>query len=436
VPQSAKGRPGVYAIQGAARRLPLIRGPKIPVTLTLATTPATPQLNLAALPAADVPGLYVHVPFCFHKCGYCDFYSITRQTPQRMEKFVDLILRESEIWSGNRGRLNIRPRTVFFGGGTPSLLPLPQMRRLLRGLHERFDFSACDEWTVEANPATVSEEYCRMLREEGVTRLSMGAQSFELAELSVLERHHNPEDVPRSLQLARAAGFSRVNIDLIYAVPGQTLESWMRSLCNAINLGTEHISCYALTYEPNTPMAVRKRLGRIISAPEDLELEMMRQTRAELAAAGYAAYEISNFSKPGEECRHNLIYWTGGNYLGVGPSAASHIQGWRWKNRPHLGEWERAVESGALPAMDVEQLSPRQRAGELAMLALRLSRGLDLADFAARTGFDAERMFESVLDRLAGAGLIRIESGAIRLSDVGLPLADGVAAEFLQAAGR
>jgi oxygen-independent coproporphyrinogen III oxidase len=406
------------------------------VTLTLTTTPATPRLTPASLPAGDVPALYVHVPFCFHKCGYCDFYSITRQTPERMEKFVDLILKESEIWTRDQSRIKIRPRTVFFGGGTPSLLPLPQMRRLLRGLRRLFDFSNCDEWTVEANPATVSAEYCRMLVDEGVTRLSMGAQSFDRAELSLLERHHDPDDVPRSLQLARAGGFSRVNIDLIYAIPGQSLESWLRSLRNAIELGTQHISAYALTYEPNTPMAVRKRLGRIIGAPEKLELEMMQRTRLELSAAGYAAYEISNFSQPGEECRHNLIYWTGGNYLGVGPSAASHIEGWRWKNRPHLGEWERAVESGDLPAIDVEQLSPRQRAGELAMLALRLSRGLDLADFAARTGFNAEQLFDAAISRLQTAGLIRIESGAIRLSDVGLPLADGVAAEFLQAAGR
>jgi oxygen-independent coproporphyrinogen III oxidase len=406
------------------------------MTLTLAAAASAPLFDPAALPAADVPGLYVHVPFCFHKCGYCDFYSITRQTPERMEKFVDLILREGEIWSRRQDRVRIRPRTVFFGGGTPSLMPLPQMRQLLRGLRERFDFSACDEWTVEANPATVSEEYCRMLTDEGVTRLSMGAQSFDPLELALLERHHDPEDVPRSLQQARAGGFRRANIDLIYAIPGQTIEGWLASLRKAIALGTEHISCYALTYEPNTPMAVRKRLGRLQSAPEDLELQMMSRTRRELADAGLAAYEISNFSKPGEECRHNLIYWTGGNYLALGPSAASHIEGWRWKNRPHLGEWERAVGSGGLPATDVEQLSPRQRAGELAMLGLRLSRGLDCADFAARTGFNAERLFESVLLRLKAAGLIRIEGGAIRLSDVGLPLADGVAAEFLQAAGR
>src|SRR3954452_25180657 len=168
-------------------------------------------LRPADVPEAEAPGLYVHVPFCFHKCHYCDFYSITRQTPERMERFVDLILGEAEQWV--RSAVLVRPLTVFFGGGTPSLLPLEPMRRMILGLRERFDFSSLNEWTVEVNPATASLEYCRMLRELGVDRLSFGAQSFDLGELKILERHHDPADVIKSVEIARNAGFSRMNLD-------------------------------------------------------------------------------------------------------------------------------------------------------------------------------------------------------------------------------
>ncbi|MGA3067671.1 MAG: radical SAM family heme chaperone HemW [Tepidisphaeraceae bacterium] len=390
-------------------------------------------LERGKLPAAEVPGLYVHIPFCVHKCGYCDFYSITRQSAQRMEGFVELMLREADGWAGWGGGGRVLPRTVFFGGGTPTLLPLEAMRRLILGLRERFDFSRCVEWTVEANPATVTQEYCRMLGESGVTRISMGAQSFRPAELRLLERHHDPEDVPKGLELARAAGISRLNIDLIYAIPGQTMAGWMENLETAIGLGTEHLSCYGLTYEANTPLTVRRRLGQVKPAEESLELEMMRQTRKRLEAAGLPAYEISNFAKPGCECGHNLLYWTGESYVGLGPSAASHVSGWRWKNRPHLGQWESCIEADQLAAAEVEQLSPRRRAGELAMLLLRLSRGIEFSEFFERTGFDAKIMFSDAIGRLGREGLIVAGKDSIRLGEAGLAVADGVAAEFLAA---
>jgi oxygen-independent coproporphyrinogen-3 oxidase len=270
-----------------------------------------------------------------------------------------------------------------------------------------------------------------MLREHGVDRLSFGAQSFKPAELAALERHHDPSDVPRSVELARRAGFSRLNVDLIYAVPGQDLASWSYSLEQAIELGTTHLSCYGLTYERNTPMGVKKRLGTIRPVDDEVELEMLHHTRQRLIELGMPPYEISNYSRPGEECRHNVVYWTGGNYLGLGPSAASHLSGWRWRNRPHLGEWEQAIDGGAIPALDVEQLSPLHRAGELAMLMLRLSRGIDFADFFDCTGFSARALFADPINRLAPPGLIRIDSDAIRLTDRGLNVADAVSSEFL-----
>jgi oxygen-independent coproporphyrinogen-3 oxidase len=381
------------------------------------------------LPAVTVPGLYVHVPFCFHKCHYCDFYSITRQSPERMAGFVDLVLREGDGW-GERGP-RICPKTVFFGGGTPSLLPIDDMRRLLAGLKERFDFSQLDEWTVECNPATVSLEYCQMLREMGVNRLSFGAQSFDPRELQILERHHEPADVGRSVEIARAAGFGRVNVDLIYAVPGQDLASWERSLEAALALQTEHISCYGLTYESNTPMAVKKRLGAIRAVEDEVELEMLHFTRNRLAEVGYHAYEISNYAKPGEECRHNLLYWNGGSYIGLGPSAASHVEGWRWKNRGHLGEWEQAVGLGGVPTAEAEHLTPQQRAGELAMLQLRLEQGVRYADFLSRTGVDAAVEYRTSIEHLSSLGLIQADVDGFCLSEKGINVADAVAGEFL-----
>jgi oxygen-independent coproporphyrinogen-3 oxidase len=273
-----------------------------------------------------------------------------------------------------------------------------------------------------------------MLIENGVNRMSMGAQSFDHRELATLERHHDPSDVPRSIEIARAAGFVRLNVDLIFAIPGQSAQSWLQSLEAAIELGTEHLSCYGLTYEPNTPLAVRRRLGQVRAAEEELELHMLRAARRRLAEAGLPAYEISNYSRPGKECRHNLLYWTGGEYVGLGPAAASHVGGWRWRNRPHLGEWENAVEAAELPTIEAEKLPPLHRAGELAMLLLRLSRGLNFAEFAAASGFDARTLFAEVIERLGGQSLLEVDNGSLRLSDLGLPVADAIAAEFLSAA--
>lgn len=288
---------------------------------------------------------------------------------------------------------------------------------------------------MEVNPATAELGYCQMMRESGVTRLSFGAQSFRPQELKVLERHHNPDDVPLSIEIAREAGFSRLNVDLIYAIPGQDLASWSESLKAALSLQTPHLSCYGLTYEPNTPMAVRKRLGQFRPTDEGIELEMFHLARRRLEAAGRPAYEISNYAVPGEECRHNLLYWTGGDYLGLGPSAASHVQGNRWRNRPNLREWEEAVDADALPAIDVEILTPARRAGELAMLMLRLAGGINFSVFADRTGLDVYTTFADQIGRFGPPGLLRVDPDALRLTSRGLEVADALAAEFLAPPG-
>jgi oxygen-independent coproporphyrinogen-3 oxidase len=248
----------------------------------------------------------------------------------------------------------------------------------------------------------------------------------------MLERNHNPDDVPNCVRLAREAGFERINVDLIYAIPGQTMESWSRSLETTLSLGLQHLSCYGLTYEPNTAMTARKAQGQFQPAAESLELEMFHHTRDRLTATGLPPYEISNFAAPGQPCRHNLLYWHGGNYIGLGPSAASHIDGCRFRNRPHLGDWERAVESAHLPAIEVEDLTPRQRAGELVMLMLRLTPGVPFEELTDRFGDQALSWFADPLDRLGRLGLIEVDAAHFNLSPMGLNVADAVAAEFLE----
>ena len=395
------------------------------ITNAAISTPLDPQM----LPRAAIDGLYVHVPFCFHKCHYCDFYSITRQTPQRMDRFVDLIVAELDRWIAARAQ-SIQPQTIFFGGGTPSLLPFDSMKRLLESLRSRLDLSQLREWTIEVNPATADQQYLTMLRSLGVDRISMGAQSFDESELAMLERHHHPDDVRRSVEMCRAAGFERLNIDLIYAIPGQSIESWVRNLDRAIELKLSHYSCYNLTYEPNTPMAVKQRLGRIVEADESIELQMLLAAHETLAAIGCPAYEISNYASAGQECQHNLQYWRGENYLGIGPSAASHIQGTRFKNRSHLGEWESAIDRGELPAVDVETLSTEQREGEYMMLGLRLAEGVSAAAFALKFGRSLTDRFSEQLEELLRLGLI-VTGPRVCLTGKGLPVADAIAAEFL-----
>lgn len=391
---------------------------------------AGPRVTPAGLPNAPVHGLYVHVPFCFHKCHYCDFYSITHQSAERMGEFVDALLIEARTWvTGDRP--TPKPRTIFFGGGTPSLLPIEQMDRLLAGLASTYDLSNVAEWTVEVNPATTDLAYLQMLRSHGVDRLSFGGQSFNREELKTLERHHDPDDVPASIALARLAGFSRLNVDLIYAIPGQSLASWQRSLEQAVSLGLDHYSCYGLTYEPNTPLAVKRRLGQVLAAEESLEIEMFRLTRSLLRDAGIKGYEISNYARPGQESLHNLTYWLGHNYIGLGPSAASHLAGHRFKNLAHLSAWQADAANGRLALEEYESLSEAARIGERAMLLLRLSRGVSYDDFRDITDHDVRSVYADLIDRLASHNLIERNIRGFRIPESAIHLSDAIASEFL-----
>jgi oxygen-independent coproporphyrinogen-3 oxidase len=312
---------------------------------------------------------------------------------------------------------------------------------ILRVLADRFDWSEARsgtaEFTVECNPESVTPELMQRLAAGGVNRVSMGVQSFERRHLKTLERTHNPENVTRAIELARQAGIGRQSIDLIFGVPGQTLDDWRTDLEHAIALGTEHISCYNLTYEPNTAMTARLKRGEFKPADEDVEVEMYELTRSVLAAAGLRRYEISNYARPGCEARHNLAYWRQEQWLAAGPSASGHIAGWRWKNVARLDDYLHVPsDDGFAPVVDVEAPDELRLLHETFWTGLRLAEGVDATPLlarceAARPG--ARARLEYLRDRLVGKQHLSDNHGRWRLTDAGMLHADGVAVEVMAA---
>jgi len=385
--------------------------------------------SAATIDPADLPrpltvqGLYIHIPFCFHKCHYCDFYSIVDRR-DRQEAFTKRLVGEIET----TGDILDGPvETIFIGGGTPTLLAVPLWQRLLEAMHALLPIDHVQEWTVEANPETVTPELSRVLVTGGVNRVSIGAQSFNPAHLKTLERWHDPENVSRAVRVFRDTGIGNINLDLINSVPGQTLAEWDDDLDRALALRPDHLSCYTLTYEPNTPMTARLRAGEFERADEDLEAAMYEHTRSRLAAAGFEHYEISNWARADRACAHNLLYWRNGNWWPLGPGAAGHASGLRWKNAPNLGQY--LASSGLPPAIDVERLDERGRTGETLMLRLRLIEGMAQDELNELLPSDDPR--RSTIDRFVHNGLMERAGSRIRLSDEGRLIADSILAELL-----
>jgi oxygen-independent coproporphyrinogen-3 oxidase len=341
---------------------------------------------------------------------------------------VEAVLSELELAVLRR---SVRVDTIFIGGGTPTVLPLDLLERLLVALHRVARRDGCTEFTVEANPATIEPAKAELLKACGVDRVSLGAQSFDERELAVLDREHKPGDVPASLEILRRVSLTRYNLDLIFGIPGQALDNWLRSLRTAIELGPEHLSCYGLTYEPGTPLKRRVGLGRVTPVGEELESEMYLAAMDTLSAHGYCQYEISNYARPGLECRHNLRYWHNQPGIGIGPAAASYWQGRRWRNVPDTAEYVRRIGQGQSAAVEVEELSALERAGETAMLALRLNEGINAEWFRQATGYDLLKLFADPIRTHAASGLLAVEPGRIALTRRGRLLADAVMADFL-----
>lgn len=386
----------------------------------------------------DPRAAYLHVPFCRHKCHYCDFYSIV-EAPVRHEQFVHRLLRELEAV---RPFLRQPLETIFVGGGTPSLLGAGLWQDLLAALSASLPLREHLEFTVEANPETVDEELIDALTGGGVNRLSLGAQSFQVRHLRTLQRRHEPASVARSVRLARAGGITNISLDLIFAIPGQTLAEWEADLESALALEPTHLSCYGLTFEPGTPLTARRDAGLIEPVDEDLEASMYEAAIDRLAAAGFEHYEISNWARPGHRCRHNLIYWTNGQWWPLGPGAAGHVTGhvgghvaghsggWRWMNVPDLSAY---LSSGPLPPIcDVEHLDADGRIGEELMLGLRLLDGVELSHLRRllAAGTRGGQRAAAIETHIA-AGLLERRDARLRLTRRGLLLADTVLRDLI-----
>ena len=388
---------------------------------------------MISLPRADLldgPGpasLYVHVPFCEAKCSYCDFYSVARGLVQG-SRYVEALAAEARL----RTPPEFAPRTVFVGGGTPTALEDADFEALCALVrHVAWTGGRLVEWTVEANPGSLTPAKAQMLARSGATRVSIGVQSFDDAVLRSVGRVHDAATAREAVGIARAAGIPQVSIDLLFAIPGQGMDTFRRDLDEAVRLGTDHVSAYALLYEEGTVLTRRKGEGRVEPEEEDAELAMMRVARQVLGDAGFARYEISNFAKPGCECLHNVNYWRNGEYLGLGASAASYVAGERRSNVASWRDYEAITLAGGDPVAFSERLEPRDAMGEELMLRLRTAEGFSLDALSRRWGVDAGARYADALGRFTSAGLVERAGDRVALTDRGLEVADGVLAELL-----
>ncbi len=362
------------------------------------------------------------MPFCSGKCGYCDFASQVAQ-PAEHDRFVDRCAEEMRAV----GRLARAPqlRTVFCGGGTPSLLGDAAWSRLGQALHGAFNLDSLREFTVEANPESVTCSLLETWRGIGVNRLSLGVQSFNQSQLAALDRQHGRLSSINAIELARRSGIENLSIDLIFAIPGQSLEDWQDDLLRAIDLGVEHLSCYGLTYETGTPLTGARDAGHIQPIDEPTEAAMYEAAIETLAGAGYEHYEISNFAQPGRRCEHNMGYWLGENWLAIGPAASGHCNGLRWSHTADLSAY--LDSAGLAPVEQVEQLQTHRAIGEQLMMRLRLLEGLDV-------DWLNHQVDQPRLDRIVALehdGLLCRQDGRVRLTRRGLMIADSVVAALL-----
>ncbi|MCD8083199.1 MAG: radical SAM family heme chaperone HemW [Clostridiales bacterium] len=378
--------------------------------------------------------LYIHIPFCIRKCAYCDFLSFA--APERawrgyMEQLVDEILGQSENFAG------YRVSTIFVGGGTPSILPSFLIENLFAAIRVAFDVAEDAEITMEANPGTLTVEKLRVYRRCGVNRLSIGLQSADDGELGRLGRIHTYDDFLKSYQRARQEGFQNINVDLMSALPGQDLHSWRTTLRKVMMLKPEHISAYSLIIEEGTPFY--EKYGKPSAEPPDVPLPDEETDRAmyhlmkEMTAAqGFRRYEISNYARPGFECRHNVGYWTGVEYLGLGLGASSCTFGFRYRNTEDMEEYlSLNLRQGGAAAREITELSQKDRMEEFMFLGLRMTDGVTGSEFLERFGQNMWNVYGPVIRRLEEQGLLTVDGNRVRLTELGLDVSNTVFCEFL-----
>ncbi len=386
--------------------------------------------------AKSIGSLYVHVPFCAAKCHYCAFFSAKPQGDV-VDRYVDALIRELEMVSGD-----IQPRTIFFGGGTPSLLSLSQWEILL-GAMDRLGLTGAEEWTVECNPATVSLDKARLLADHGVNRISMGVQSLDEALLHRLGRVHTRDMVFRSVDTLRKAGIQNLNLDLMFAIPGQTRKVWRNTLREAIALDSEHLSSYEVIYEEDTALYAQLKAGQF-DVDEDLACDLYDDLVEVAGASGFTQYEVANFARnraspssireeiPSRACRHNVNYWRGGEFHGLGPSAAGFTNQVRTKNWSNTQLYCEQLEKGQRAIESQDRLPPLARAGEIAGFGLRMNAGWPFDAFKRTTGFDLREHWLDSMNTLVAEGTAILDETRFALTPCGLRFADRAASLFLR----
>jgi oxygen-independent coproporphyrinogen-3 oxidase len=374
-------------------------------------------------------GLYVHVPFCASTCDFCAFYQVP-PTAESIRGFINCLSLEAALVGWNRPL-----STVFWGGGTPGLLSPADLGRVAEVVHGLPGGKSPREWTVELAPSSVTRERLAVLRSAGVTRVSLGVQSFRPALLDALGRAHTRERVYRAYERIREAGFASVNLDLMFALPGQTASEWKADIDEAVSLGPDHISTYCLTFEEDTALWVKLSQGRVRLDAEN-EARMYERTWELLGAAGYGQYEISNFARTGHECAHNVNTWRMCEWAGLGPSAASQIGGWRGANVADLSRWGAHVVRGDRMTEDRAALTPALLAEDSLVFGLRMNEGVDLGPLRARSPEAPWDRVGALIGRLAEEGLATLDGERIRLEPRGRLLADTIGSEIMVAFSR
>ena len=379
---------------------------------------AAPQLGRA--PRA----VYIHVPFCIHRCGYCDFTLVAGKDeliPSYLKAMENELSTIDSIYEVD---------SIFIGGGTPSHLNTQQLTKLLELIHARFQLTPTAEFTLEANPDGLDQEKLSALAALGVNRLSLGVQSFDSAVLQTLERRHSPE---LALEVLANAGrvFDNVSLDLIFGVPGQSLSNWEETLDIATRLPLQHLSTYGLTFEKGTDFFKRQQSGNLQSVPEELERTMYDVGMSTLSAAGFGHYEISNFAKPSHRCRHNMVYWTAEEYFAFGPGAARYINGVRSTNARSVTRWLNSWLQGEPALQEVEVLSMDAKIREGLFLGLRMIEGIDIAAFTQKFAVDPRTIEARAFEMNIAHGLLEVVNNHMRLTDEGRFVADSVVTDFL-----
>jgi oxygen-independent coproporphyrinogen-3 oxidase len=377
---------------------------------------------------SQVKSAYIHIPFCFHKCNYCDFYSVLGEQ-ELHGAFVKRLELELEFVGHRMNQL----KSIFIGGGTPTLLSPKLFKELLDAVNNNLPVEADVEFTVEANPETVTPEIAKLMVENGVNRVSIGAQSFDKKLLKTLERWHEPSSVFAAVEELNNSGIDNLNLDLIYGIPNQTINQVESDLNKAMSMNPKHLSCYALTYEPNTPMYNRLRDNKIKRVENNVEADMFRLVGDVMRANKYVQYEISNFAKEGFECVHNLSYWKNESWWAFGPSAAGHIDGLRWRNVSKLTSY---LNSECLPPIEnVEELSGELQIGEMFMMGLRITDGMDkeLVDNLICRSTNCWR--QTVIDKYISEGWLQWRNGKLALTPDGILFTDTVVSGLLMQEG-